>query len=56
LQAVGDLIVMDANATSVLQRKEVGATDDSYKYIWNKVSLLKIIKALAFDHQSGLPL
>lgn len=42
-QAVGDSLVMDADATSLLRGKGVPTTDDSYKFIWNKVSLLKII-------------
>ncbi|CAN1255173.1 Alanine--tRNA ligase [Linum perenne] len=30
----GGAIVMDADATSTLHKKDVSATDDSYKYIW----------------------
>ncbi|CAL1374842.1 unnamed protein product [Linum trigynum] len=30
----GGAIVMDADATSILHKKGVSATDDSYKYIW----------------------
>ncbi|ONK72152.1 uncharacterized protein A4U43_C04F16330 [Asparagus officinalis] len=35
-KAVGDSIVMDADATSVLHKKGVTTTDDSYKFTWNK--------------------
>ncbi|CAN1255167.1 Alanine--tRNA ligase, partial [Linum perenne] len=33
-QQAGGAIVMDADATSTLHKKDVSATDDSYKYIW----------------------
>uniref|UniRef100_A0A1D1Y3G5 Alanine--tRNA ligase n=1 Tax=Anthurium amnicola TaxID=1678845 RepID=A0A1D1Y3G5_9ARAE len=33
---VGESIAMDADATSVLNRKGVAPTDDSSKYIWNQ--------------------
>lgn len=33
---------MDADATSVLHKKGVSATDDSYKFIWFQVSVCVI--------------
>ena len=36
-QQAGESIAMDADATSLLQKIGVAPTDDSRKYIWNKV-------------------
>ncbi|XP_073001197.1 alanine--tRNA ligase [Typha latifolia] len=35
-KAVGDSIVMDAEATSELHKNGVATTDDSYKFVWHK--------------------
>ncbi|KAJ6802885.1 alanine--tRNA ligase [Iris pallida] len=35
-KAVGDSIVLNADATSELHRKGVAATDDSFKFIWHQ--------------------
>ncbi|CAI0416243.1 unnamed protein product [Linum tenue] len=36
----GGAIVMDADATSILHKKGVSATDDSYKYIWFQIKAI----------------
>ncbi|XP_008810668.2 alanine--tRNA ligase-like [Phoenix dactylifera] len=41
-KAVGDTIVMDADATSELHRKGIATTDDNYKFIWHQ------------DHESAI--
>ncbi|XP_017696248.2 alanine--tRNA ligase-like [Phoenix dactylifera] len=44
-KAVGDSMIMDADATSELHKKGVATTDDSYKFIWyqNHESVIKAI-------------
>lgn len=37
LQTGGAALVLEAEATAALQSKGIAPTDDSYKYIWNKV-------------------
>lgn len=36
-QQAGGAIAMDADATAVLHKKGVAATDDTFKFIWFKV-------------------
>lgn len=37
-QQAGGVIVMDADATSALHRRGISPTDDSFKFVWFKVT------------------